>query len=406
MKDILKYIESLENLVIEIQKNLTKIPAISPDSGGQGEYKKFLYLKKLVEEWGFDSLETIDVQDDRVESKTRPSLIASIKGKTNTCIWIITHTDVVPPGEASLWETQPYEATVKGGKIYGRGTEDNQQSLVSSLLAAKALIDNKIKPFYTVKLLFIADEEVGSKYGIQWILENKNIFNKDDLLLVPDGGNSEGNTIEIAEKSILWICFTIKGKQSHGSRPDLGINTTRASSYLCVKMDELYKKFNKINKMYDVPNSTFEPTKRYNNIENINTIPGNEILCYDCRILPDYKLDDIISEIELIKKEIELKFKVKIEMEIKTKLQAPLPTPINAHIVQKIKKSVKKVLNIDAKPIGIGGGTVAAYFRMKGYHAALWSTIDMKMHSPNEYSKIINTINDAKVFFDLMVEPD
>ncbi len=406
MKDIVKYIESLENSVIEIQKELTKLPAIAPESGGQGEYKKFLYLKMLIENWGFDSIETIEVEDSRVESKIRPSLIASINGKTKKNLWIITHTDVVPPGEISLWETQPFEATVKNGKIYGRGTEDNQQSLVSSLLAAKTLLDNKIKPFYTVKLLLIADEEVGSKYGIQWILENKNFFNKDDLILVPDGGNSEGTTIEIAEKSILWLSFSITGKQSHGSRPDLGINTTRASSYLCVKMDELYKKFNNIDNMYDVPSSTFEPTRRYNNIENINTIPGNEILCYDCRILPDYKLDDVISEIELIKKGIEDKFKVTINTEIRIKLQAPQPTPADAEIVQKLKKSVKKLLNIDAKPIGIGGGTVAAYFRMKGYHAALWSTIDMKMHSPNEYSKIINTINDSKVFFDLMNESD
>ena len=40
---------------------------------------------------------------------------------------------------------------------------------------------------------------------------------------------------------------------------------------------------------------------------------------------------------------------------------------------------------------------------MEGYNAALWSTIDVCMHSPNEYSNIKNTINDAKVFLDLML---
>jgi succinyl-diaminopimelate desuccinylase len=59
---------------------------------------------------------------------------------------------------------------------------------------------------------------------------------------------------------------------------------------------------------------------------------------------------------------------------------------------------------INAVPVGIGGGTVAAYFRMKGYHAALWSTLDSTMHQPNEYSLIKNTIEDAKVFADLMME--
>jgi len=53
---------------------------------------------------------------------------------------------------------------------------------------------------------------------------------------------------------------------------------------------------------------------------------------------------------------------------------------------------------IDAKPIGICGGTVGLYFRRKGIHTVVWSTNEDMAHQPNEYCKIDNMINDAKIF--------
>lgn len=405
MIEVFEYIENQKKLVVEIQGKLTETPAVNPDNGGDGEYNKFLFLKNYISSWKFDHIEEIIVPDDRVSSKKRPSLLAEIKGKnTSKSLWIITHLDVVPAGELELWNSDPFKILVKDDKIYGRGTEDNQQSLVSSLIAVKSLIDNNIQPNINIKLLFVADEEVGSKFGIKWILNNKKeYFLKNDLFLIPDGGHNKGKTIEIAEKSILWMGFKIIGKQAHGSRPDLGINSSRASSYFGVRMDRLNEIFNEKNEMYDIPYSTFEPTKRYNSIMNMNTIPGEEFIGYDCRILPEYDLEEIKNEINKIVRSIEIDFGVKIEIEILQNIQAPKPTPADSEIVILLKKSIKKVLNIDAITIGIGGGTVAADFRALGYNAAIWSTIDTTMHSPNEYSVIKNTLNDAKVFADMMI---
>jgi succinyl-diaminopimelate desuccinylase len=403
MPELNNYIDTLRNTVVELQKGLTCRPAINPENGGDGEYDKFLFLKEFIKSWGFDSIEEILVPDDRVSSKIRPTLIAKIKGTSDKNLWIISHIDVVPPGELTLWETNPYEAVVKGDKIFGRGTEDNQQSLVSSLIAAKSVIDNKLKPDFNVNLMFVADEEVGSEFGIKWILDNKNIFSKDDIVLTPDVGDPEGTSIEIAEKSILWATFKIIGKQSHGSRPDLGINAARASSHLCVRLDSLSEIFNAKNEVFDLPYSTFEPTKRVGSVTNMNTIPGEEILGFDCRVVPEYDLDEIVSEMEKITAKISKEFKVSIETTFQQKVQSAPPTSKDSPVVKLLKLSIEKITGRKIKFIGIGGGTVAAYFRMKGIEAALWSTVDNTMHSPNEYSSITNTLNDAKVFADLMM---
>lgn len=403
MNNFLDYIDNLKDLVIELQKGLTRIKAINPENGGDGEYEKFLWLKNFISNWGFSKIDEIIVPDQRVTSKIRPTLIVSIKGKIDRNLWFITHLDVVPEGEIKLWNTSPFEAIVKDDKIYGRGTEDNQQSLVSSLIAAKTILDNKIIPKYNVNLMFVADEEVGSTYGIDWILKNTKIFNQNDLIVTPDVGDPEGSTIEIAEKSILWIQFRIIGKQSHGSRPDKGINAARASSHLCIRVDKLRDYYNEQNPLFDIPYSTFEPTKRIGSVINMNTIPGEEILGFDCRILPCYDLQKVLDDIKEIAKGVEYEFGVKIEITTPQFVQASPPTSEDSEVVQLLKSAIKKVTGKTPKPVGIGGGTVAAYFRKIGIPAALWSTVDNTMHSPNEYSSIKNTLKDAKVFFTMMV---
>ena len=67
-------------------------------------------------------------------------------------------------------------------------------------------------------------------------------------------------------------------------------------------------------------------------------------------------------------------------------------------MVEALKKAVEKVKGLDAKPMGIGGGTVAAFFRKAGLPAAVWSTEPDTPHQPNEYCLISNIITDAKVF--------
>jgi succinyl-diaminopimelate desuccinylase len=63
-----------------------------------------------------------------------------------------------------------------------------------------------------------------------------------------------------------------------------------------------------------------------------------------------------------------------------------------------LREAIKETRGRDVKVGGIGGGTCAAYFRKAGIPAVVWSTIDEMAHQPNEYAKIDNMVNDAKVF--------
>ena len=390
------YIKNHTTDMIELQKILTAHPALAPENGGDGEWEKCAALEKWLIENGIKNLEHYDAPDERVSAKKRPNLIATIPGnRDDHTIWVCAHLDVVPTGDLLAWHSDPWTVTEKDGKLYGRGVEDNQQGLVSGVLAALSFVKQHILPEYTIKLLFMADEEVGSRYGMIWLIENHSeLFSKNDLILIPDGGDPKGETIEIAEKNIAWFKFHTIGKQCHGSRPDQGKNAFLAASELALLVHDMKNVFNKKDPLFEPDCSTFEPTMKYHNVDGVNMIPGDDVFCADCRILPCYTLDQVREELKKRVNQVEDKYGVKIEIE---ELQAAQShaTSENAPVVKKLKDAIKSVHNIDAKCIGIGGGTVGAELRNKGYDCVVWSTMDETCHQPDEYCKIENIGKDA-----------
>lgn len=399
-QNIFREIERQKNEMIQALMKLIHIPAIAPENGGEGELKKAEKLMQILKPIGFDKIEHHDAEDERVPSKRRPNIIAYCYGENRAeRLWIMTHLDVVPPGEKSLWTTtKPFEPTIKNGQIYGRGSEDNGQSMVASIFAVKALKSLGIKPKRTVALAFVADEEQGSNYGIQHLIR-EGLFRKSDLIVVPDSGNENGSFVEIAEKSGLWFKIRTIGKQTHASRPSTGLNAHRIGIDYALSLDKmLHNKYPLKDEYFDPPESTFEITKKEKNVDAVNIIPGEDIVHFDCRILPSYNLDGILTDVYGLAEKFEEKTGAKIEIEVLHKNVAPKPTYATSKIVVMLKEAIKKVRGIEPKVGGIGGGTCAAFFRKIEVPAVVWSTIDEMAHQPNEYAKIENLVNDTKVF--------
>ncbi|MDK2464860.1 MAG: M20/M25/M40 family metallo-hydrolase, partial [Candidatus Korarchaeota archaeon] len=167
---LLDRVESLRDSMVEALIEISSIEAIGPENGGKGELEKAKYIESLLRNLGISEIERFDARDDRIPSGIRPNLIAKIPGKADKTLWIVSHMDVVPPGDLSQWDTDPFEPVVRDGKVYGRGTEDDGQGIVSSLFAAKAIIDEGIEPNLALGLAIVSDEETGNKYGIEHLI--------------------------------------------------------------------------------------------------------------------------------------------------------------------------------------------------------------------------------------------
>jgi succinyl-diaminopimelate desuccinylase len=405
MSKIAKRIDSFRDEMIDMQIQLCSYPAISPASGGDGEVNKAEHLIAFLNANGFSDVSVIKAPDLDAPAGYRPNILAIFKGKSSAkTIWIMTHMDVVPPGELELWNGNPYKAWVEEGKIFGRGVEDNQQDMVASLYALKAFSEEGMIPEYDVGIALVADEETGSGKGIDYVLQKSNPFRKQDLIIVPDAGNKDGTMIEVAEKGILWLKFKTLGVQAHGSTPDRGVNSFRAASFLVTELHRLYELYPDQDNLFDPPISTFEPTKKEPNVPNINTIPGEDIFYMDSRILPGIELEAVKKTIREMTEKIEKRFKVKITVEKVQEAPATPPTSPEAPVVLALQKAIKDVYEEKGKPIGIGGGTVAALFRRSNFDAACWSKVEETAHQPNEYCVIDNMMGDAKVFAHIFLQ--
>ena len=399
-EEILKSVSSLEPLMVKSLIRLCSIPAVSPHNGGTGEDAKILELAKIIDELELKniSLKVEHVDDEKSPSGRRQSLFLECPGRKSQRLCILSHVDVVPEGDRSAWTLDPFKPEVRGSRIYGRGVSDNGTCLVASLFALKAIQDAGITPEYSILLAFVSDEEMGSHYGLEPLME-RGIFRDNDLVVVPDSGNDEGNFIEVAEKAVWRLMFTVIGKQVHASLPHKGINACRAANMLAHEVDEaLNSKFTQRNEVFDPPFSTFEPTRRQANVPAVNIVPGREVFEFDCRVLPEVSLDEAFDVIEKIRADVERRTGAKIELTV-DRSDAAEPTSPDAEVCSLLAGSVRKVLGVEPVTGGVGGGTFAVFFRRKGIPAVVWSQeCGGVAHQPDEFTEISYLVNNAKVF--------
>lgn len=386
-----RMIEGYEKDMVETLSDMIAIKAVSPESGGYGEGRRADFLEGALKGMGA-RCRRIEYKDG--SGTMRPNLVCT-HGKGNRTLWIVAHTDTVAEGDASLWKTDPFKARVSDGKVYGRGSSDNGQGVISAIYAMKALRESGADTKYRVGIALVADEELGSRYGIQKLIGD-NVFGNDDLFLVPDWGTPRGDRIEIAEKGMLWLKVTVHGKQVHASVPDTGVNAYRYGSMLALELERRFRKrFGARDAIFEPAHSTFEMTKHEKNVDSVNIIPGTDVFYIDCRALPRYSLDDVLREASRVSGERNFR-KARIEIETYSRVDAAQPTSKDSELVLLLKNAVKDVKGITPGVTGIGGGTCASFFRKMGMDAAVWSTLEDTAHQPNEYARIKDMVGDTK----------
>ena len=399
LQSIFGEIDASREEIIQTAVELVGYPALAPINGGTGEGAKADYIVSKLR--GFDNVERIEFPDVTDPSVMRPNIIARKNGKGKGTLWIVSHMDVVPAGDPELWDTSPFEGVYKDGRIYSRGTEDNGQSVVASMFAAKPFLDEEFDGM-SLALAYVADEETSSVLGIQSLLE-KGLFSEDDAIMVPDWGSPGGTMIGLAEKSVLWLRFVIEGRTTHGSTPELGVNAYRVSTLLLMDlMESLPEKFGGRDDRFLNGVSTFEPTKRPATVDNVNTIPGHDEFCMDIRLLPEYDPDDVLREAEAIAGCYARDTGAEIRVEVIQKAVAGRPSPDDREEFTALAESVEEVTGVRPRGVGMSGGTCANFFRLKGLDAYVWQSEGGTLHAPNEYVTVDHLLTDAKVYASLI----
>lgn len=174
------YIAEHEARFLEELKAFLRIPSVSTDSAHKGDVRECAH-------WLVDHLKAIGMPTVELhETPGHPIVYAEYLGAPGKPTYLVYgHYDVQPPDPLELWETPPFEPTVRDGKIFARGATDDKGQLFAHVKALEAhLATHKALPV-NVKLLIEGEEEVGSVNLDHWVESHREKL-KCDAVIISD----------------------------------------------------------------------------------------------------------------------------------------------------------------------------------------------------------------------------
>jgi acetylornithine deacetylase/succinyl-diaminopimelate desuccinylase-like protein len=182
--------------------------------------------------WVAGQLEEVGYETEYVESGApgRGNVFARLAGADSSrgALLVHGHLDVVP-AEAADWSVHPFSGAVEDGYVWGRGAVDMKDMVGMMIAVARHFKRAGIVPPRDLVFAFVADEEAGGKYGAHGLVDHRpDLFDGVTeaigevggfSLTVPrrDGGERRLYLIETAEKGLLWMRLTARGRAGHGS---------------------------------------------------------------------------------------------------------------------------------------------------------------------------------------------
>jgi len=427
----------------EILRNYIRINTTNPP-GNELEAARF--LEGIVHTEGIEAMV--------YESAPRRANLMAVCPGTNKAkpLILLHHMDVVPV-ETDKWDLDPFGGIIKEGYIYGRGAIDMKGNGVAELMTMLLLKRYQVPLNRDVIFLATADEEVGGRWGVKWMLEHVPrlreagcVLNEGGCVLVRENGELDHYEIATAQKVVAQFAVRAKGKTGHGSMPhgdSATVKLIRAldrlvawqTPFVVIPLVKEYfanlakTKPPKEAKGYqDITEGLLDPSfaeafitnPQYNAMvrntitptilkagQMVNVIPSEAQASFDCRLLPGTSSEEFLAQVREIIKDEEIKIVPLPEFE-----SNPLPpSPMDNELYQAIEQVARrKEPGCVVTPFLITGATDSRFFRQIGIPCYDFSPFRLRqedaklVHGHNERISIENLGFASEVIFEIVNE--
>ena len=140
-----------------------------------------------------------------MDTEGAPVVFGERKGKSDKTLLFYNHYDVQPPEPLELWETPPFEPSLRAGKLYGRGVSDDKSHITSRLFAIDALLDADGELPCNVKFIIEGEEETTSVHLHKFILAHKDKLKADACIW--EFGGVDHREIPMQSLGLRGICY-------------------------------------------------------------------------------------------------------------------------------------------------------------------------------------------------------
>jgi acetylornithine deacetylase/succinyl-diaminopimelate desuccinylase-like protein len=184
----------LEESLAELGR-LCAQPSVSADGSGIRECAAL--VSDMLRRRGF-SVQIMETSGWPVVYGDRP-------GRSDRTLLFYNHYDVQPPEPLELWETPPFQPTIRGGKMYARGVSDDKGHIECRLAALDAILDAEGDLPCRIKFVIEGEEETGSVTLPAFVRSHKELLAADACVWEFGGVDHEGTPIQYA--GMRGICY-------------------------------------------------------------------------------------------------------------------------------------------------------------------------------------------------------
>jgi acetylornithine deacetylase len=214
--------------------------------------------------------------------KTKANLFATLGEGKPAGVILSGHTDTVP-WDGQDWTDDPLSATVRDGRLYGRGSADMKSFIAIALAHAGDFLEGKA-PF-AVHLAFSYDEEVGC-FGVRHLIADMRDAGVAPLACII--GEPTSMVPAIAHKGVYRYKCCVRGKEAHSSLTPQSVNAIEMAARVVGKVRDMAEGFERDEPRYegfDVPFSTASVGQFHGGIAD-NVVPRDAEFRYEFRDLP------------------------------------------------------------------------------------------------------------------------
>jgi len=341
--------------VVELFKHLIERKSETPDDGG---------ILDFVEGY-LDGYTAVRIDVEEVKN-----LFIYKRFGNGKHLCFAGHVDVVPAGEG--WETDPYTAVEKEGKIYGRGAQDMKAGVSAFLQAVK-----ETENFGgTLSLLLTSDEEGPAKHGtvelLRW-LQAEGMLPDACIVAEPTCEERFGDAIKVGRRGSINGVIEKRGKQGHAAYPEKAKNPIHKVAQVLhhmagVNLDEGDEYFSP---------SQFVVTDIRAGMEVTNVTPGKLKMMFNVRNSTKTSKEDIAEFVHHYFKEMD--YTLTLDQSAK-----PFVTDANTHIVRTIDAAIESVTGMRPKHSTAGGTSDARFIAEYGIDVIEFGVRNDTIHATNE----------------------
>ena len=287
--------ENINEKEFQLLKSIIKVRSVNSMGGGEIIDKVLNYLDSEGADYSYRILKFGNVKNLLLVAGSNEE-----NEQTKTLV-LNGHYDVVP-SDREGWGTDPYEARIEDGFIYGRGTSDMKgpDMVMISAFSEYAKLPKEKRKNKIILMLVGEEENVGengTKKVVETLLEEEM---KIDAVLIgePNGENEFGDRLKIGRRGTYRIKVEVKGKGGHAAWPHKSNNPILLSMKI---IEGLMKKKDELNsKMKEGIITTISPTFINADGKATNVIPGESVVKFDIRFVGEDTPHILEKEIERI----------------------------------------------------------------------------------------------------------